>query len=57
MVLGVRTGRSGVGVPPSGHGNQRHGAGLAGRATGARVRRGEKRTTEWYSDKTKGEET
>ena len=40
MVLGVRTGRSGVGVPPSGHGNQRHGAGLAGRATGARVRRG-----------------
>ena len=31
--------------------------GLAGRAAGARARRGEKRTTEWDSDKTKGEET
>ena len=31
--------------------------GLAGRVAVARYRRGEKRTTEWNSDKTKGEET
>ena len=31
--------------------------GLEGRAAGARARREEKRTTEWDSDKTKGEET
>ena len=34
MVLGVRTGRSGVGVSPSGHGNQRHGAGAGGTGSG-----------------------
>jgi len=31
--------------------------GQAGRVMAARARRGEKRTTEWNSDKTKGEET
>ena len=34
MGIGMRTGRSGVGIPPSGHGNQRHGAGAGGTGSG-----------------------
>ena len=37
MGLGVRTGPSDVGVPPSGHGNQRHGAGAGGTGSGGAI--------------------
>ena len=34
MGIGMRTGRSGVGIPPSGHGNQRQGTGAGGMGSG-----------------------